>query len=189
MSLSDAQFAETINSQGGASRHWQTHNEPPSKGYMISEPGAEAMHAGPATESAVAAHQRDNTPGGGGEIYQGGWSDKHPDTGEPTTFLDVSRRHNVPWHEARSIAESKGQIGSFHLPSFETHYSYRDMPGPQSNPDWESKPDRPSNYERDADAVPEMGSTQGNLSGEQHSLEDVMRTIASGRMERRGHAR
>ena len=190
--LSSDQFAETINTQGGASRHGVTGEEPPSKGYMVSEPGHEEMFSGPATAAVVEAHQNAAVAPAARashEVYQGGWQDQHPDTGEPATFLDVSKRHDVPWHEARGIAESKGQIGSFHLPTFETHYSYRQMPGPQADKAWESKPDRPSNYERDSDAVPELKTTTGELAGKPHTLEDVLRNIATGRMNRRGHGR
>lgn len=185
--LSHEQFAETVNTAGGATRGWKSHETPPSEGYMVSVPGHESMHPSPLTAEHVAEHQRTHEATGH-EVYQGGWSDVHPDTGEPTAFLDVSTRHNTPWHETRDLAESRGQIGSFHLPTFETHYSYRQMPSPQSNEAWESKPDRPSNYERDSDAVPEM-KQGGSLRGEPHSLEDVMRTIATGRMNRQGHGR
>lgn len=188
--ISDAQFAEQINTVGGSSRDWRTHEAPPSEGYMISVPGHEAMHAGAVTAEHVAEHQRVHEAAAQGpEVYQGGWSDVHPETGEPTSFLDVSTRHNLPWHKARALAESRGQIGSFHLPTFETHYSYRDLPGPQSDEAWVSQPDRPSNYERDSDAVPELREQHGVLNGRQHTLEDVLRTIATNRMNRAGHGR
>lgn len=201
--LSDGQFAEVINQEGGASRHWLTFEEPPKKGYMISAPGHEAIHAGPATEEQVTEHFHENYDSHpvafAKHPYQGGWVDEHPTTGEsPTTFLDVSTRHNVKWHEARELGEKRGQIGVYHLPTGETHYTYRDMPGPQADKAWVSKPKRPSNYERDASAVPEMGlpdpkdtigRSTGVLNGKQIPLEHVMRTIASGRMEREGQAR
>lgn len=200
--ISDEQFAETINKTGGASRHWLTHEAPPKKGYMVSEPGHEAMVAGPATEKAVAEHFHEHNESlpvvFSKHPYQGGWSDVHPETGEPTTFLDVSSRHNKPWGTVRGLAERQGQIGAYHLPTGETHYTYRQMPGVQASPDWESTKKRPSNYERDSDVVPEMGlpdprdtigRSTGVLNGQQISLEHVMRTIAAGRMERAGHGR
>ena len=154
---------------------------------MVSEPGAESMYAGPATEEQVRAHHAEHAGSEmvrHGEVYQGGWADQNPHTGEPSTFLDVSKRHDKSWGQVRSIAEAQGQIGAFHLPTSETHYTHRQMPGPQADPRWASSSERPSNYERDSSAVPELKSTQGTLRGKPHTLEDVLRTIARNRMNR-----
>ena len=181
--LSDSQFADAVNTKGGASRNWRTGEPPPAQGYMVAEPNAEAVHAGSLTPAQVAAHHAEHDSGGlQGEVYQGGWADQDPQTGKPATFLDVSRRYDKPWGQVRDIAEAKSQIGVYHLPTSETHYTHRQMPGPQADPDWVSSSDRPSNYERDSSAVPELASSQGTYRGQPHTLEDVLRTIARNRM-------
>lgn len=192
MSLSDAQFADTINEHGGASRHWDTKEEPPKRGYMISTPSSEAVHPGNVTESQVAEHYAASETdarkrqAAGDEVYQGGWQAGHPDTNEPSSFLDVSTRHELPWGEVKQLSQRRGQLGAFHLPTlgstFETHMAFRDMPGPQADPDWASSPDRPSKYERGPSGAPELLEHRGILNGKQHTLENVMETIERGRL-------
>lgn len=209
MRLSDEQFAGTINSTGGATRHWDTKEEPPKRGYMISLPGHEAIHPGDVSTGQVSEHYKEHDPAArrllasGQQVYHGGWQEPHPDTRVPSSFLDISTHHDAPWHEVRSIGEERGQLGAFHLPTlgstYETNKMFRQMPSHQADEAWASKPDRPSKYERESTAVPELGETPtpretigrstGVLNGKQIPLEHVMRTIAAGRMARAGHGR
>jgi hypothetical protein len=198
MSLSDAQFADTVNT-GGASRRWDTNEEPPTRGYMISTPSSEAVHPGNVTTEQVAAHRASSgadasaRKAAGEEVYQGGWQAPHPTTQEPSSFLDVSTRHEQPWGEVKEISQRRGQLGAFHLPTlgntYETHMAFRDMPGPQADKDWASSPDRPSKYERGPEGAPELEQHAGTLNGKRHTLEDVMRTIERGRLSGGSRAR
>lgn len=188
MGLSSAQFADVVNTKGGESRHAVTGEPAPKRGYMISEPEGEEIVPAPLTEAQVDAHHAEHVAHHTeGEVYQGGWKTKHQ--GEPAVFLDVSKRYEKNWGEARDIAEAQGQYSSYHGPTDSYHYSHRQMPGPQSNPDWVSSPDRPSNYERDSAAVEELKTSTGLLNGTEIPLEDVLAHIAEGRMNRAGHGR
>lgn len=182
MSLSDPQFAKAVNTQGGASRHMTT-GEVPSSGYMISVPGREQVGPSPTSVADVAGF-RHREAGLHPDAYQGAWADVHPHTGEPAVFHDVSTRHEVPYGQARDIGEQRKQIGIFNLGNFETAYMNRQMPGAQADPAWAHNDERPSNYEREAANVPEQHQLVGSLGGQPHTLENVLRTIATNRRER-----
>jgi hypothetical protein len=199
MSLSDAQFADTVNETGGASREWDTAAEPPKRGYMVSTPSSEAVHPGNLSAAQVGEHYRASgaeakkRQAAGEEVYQGGWRAGHPDTNEPSAFLDVSTRHDQPWGAVKELSQRRGQLGAFHLPTlgntYETHMAFRDMPGPQSNKEWASSPDRPSKYERGPEGAPELEQHSGTLNGKKHTLENVMQTIERGRLSGGSRAR
>lgn len=177
--ISDAQFAFLSNTEGGASRSLHTGLPPGPSGYMVSRLGRESVSPAPVSASAVGQYHDVHTVNAEPTDYQGSWLD------QGHIYQDVSEHINAPWPRVAEVASRRNQIAAYDLSSGESHYPNRLLPGVSADPAWARGPQgEPSNYERDASAVPELGREQGGGRQGPLALEEVMRQIAANRRER-----
>ena len=103
--ISHEQFAHLVNTEGGASRNFDT-LETPKSGVMVSIPGAEKITKAPLTKDQASRYKKDHDVMATGKDYHGAWEHSG------NIFQDVSRKHDN-LDSARKAGERDKQIAGY----------------------------------------------------------------------------
>ena len=146
--LSNQQFADKVNAEGGASRSFSTFKPAESPGVMVSIPGAERITDAPMTSDQASRFRKDYDAQATGKDYQGAWKSGNK------VFHDMSRKH-TDLDSARKAGEKGKQIAGYDLgktdirrPEGGDIYFSRSVPGVESNPEFQKSAVATSQAER-----------------------------------------
>ena len=147
-SLSASQFADKVNTEGGASRNFQTFKPAEAPGVMVSKPGAELITEAPLKAEQAKSFRKEHEVGTTGKEYHGAWNSGGK------IFQDVSTKEpDLP--SARSAGVKNKQIAGYDLGGTDTRrpeggevFFGRSVPGIESNPEFKETPTATSQQER-----------------------------------------
>ena len=189
--LSNAEFANKVNTEGGASRNFQTFEEAKPHGIMVSIPGAERITDAPLKPEEASRFRKDYDVQATGSDYQGAWKSGNK------VFQDVSRKHET-LDSARKAGVRDKQIAGYDLggtdirrPEGGEVFFGRKVPGIETNPEFKENTYQTSQAERmSPKPKAQEFAEQAQLSrgatnkGKPISINEVYATIAKNRRNR-----
>jgi hypothetical protein len=189
--LSNQEFANKVNTEGGASRNFQTFEEAKAPGIMVSKPGAERVTDAPLKPEEASRFRKDYDVQTTGSDYHGAWKSGGK------VFQDVSTKH-TNLESARKAGSAGKQIAGYDLGGTDVRrpeggevFFDRGVRGVESDPEWKSTPEATSIPERmspkhRAQEFAEKAhvSRGATNKGKKISINEVYATIAKNRRNR-----
>ena len=189
--LSASQFSDKVNTEGGASRNFQTFEPAEAPGIMVSKPGAESITDAPLRADQANRFRKDHEVGTTSRDYHGAWNSGGK------IFQDVSTKQpDLP--SARTAGVKDKQIAGYDLggtdkrrPEGGEVFFGRSLPGIESNPEFKESPTETSQQERmSPKPKAQEFAEQAHISrgsknkGKRISVNEVYATVAKNRRNR-----